>query len=208
MGEASSETKKRLLESARKEFLDKGFMGASLRTIAANAGVTTGAMYRHFKDKDAFFCALVDQAIEVTTKAVMTADVLTHMKAENPVGKEHEEEENRILSDLLDYIYSDFDAYTLLVSKASGSTHEHFVEEMCDLYTKNCMQTLNWLYEQKYATKPIDEMTIHVIATGLINAFAELITHKIPKEQAENYIANVRDFFHFGTMHVMGIPCK
>ena len=73
MAESSIETKTKLLESAKKEFLEKGFMNASLRTIAANAGVTTGAMYRHFKDKNAFFCALVDDAIEVTKKTVMLA---------------------------------------------------------------------------------------------------------------------------------------
>ena len=59
MSESAAETKAKIIESAKKEFLEKGFMNASLRTIAANAGVTTGAMYRHFKDKDALFCALV-----------------------------------------------------------------------------------------------------------------------------------------------------
>ena len=78
MAETSLDTKKKLLESAKKEFLEKGFMNASLRTIAANAGVTTGAMYRHFKDKNAFFCALVDDAIEVTKKTVMLAGSDNH----------------------------------------------------------------------------------------------------------------------------------
>ena len=74
MAESSLETKQKLLESAKKEFLEKGFMNASLRTIAANAGVTTGAMYRHFKDKDAFFCALVDDVIDYVTQMVMLAN--------------------------------------------------------------------------------------------------------------------------------------
>ena len=37
------ETKRRLLESAKKEFLEKGYLQASLRNICKNAGVTTGA---------------------------------------------------------------------------------------------------------------------------------------------------------------------
>ena len=40
-----SETRKELLKCAKKEFMDKGFMGASLRNICQKAGVTTGAMY-------------------------------------------------------------------------------------------------------------------------------------------------------------------
>ena len=32
----------RIIECARKEFLEKGYMDASLRTIATQAGTTTG----------------------------------------------------------------------------------------------------------------------------------------------------------------------
>ena len=207
MGEASAETKRKIIESARQEFLDKGFTGASLRIIAARAGVTTGALYRHFADKDALFCALVDGAIEATTNAIMTADVLTHQSATDVLGAEHAEDEKQTLARMLDYIYEDFDAFTLLLTKAAGSTHEHFVEEMCDLYTKNCLETFTWMYEQQYAAHQVDEMTVHVIATSIINAFAEIIQHRIPKEKAIAFITDIREFFHFGTMHMMGIPC-
>ena len=109
MGESAAETKAKIIESAKKEFLEKGFMGANLRTIATNAGVTTGAMYRHFKDKDALFCALVDEAIEVTTKTVMMADVNTHSQFAPPASQEHHEEEQKAVKDLLDYLYANFD---------------------------------------------------------------------------------------------------
>ena len=36
----------RILESAKEEFLDKGFLGASLNNICRKAGVTTGALYK------------------------------------------------------------------------------------------------------------------------------------------------------------------
>ena len=38
----------KLLEQAMKEFLDKGYTGASLRTIAENAGTTTRRQGRAF----------------------------------------------------------------------------------------------------------------------------------------------------------------
>lgn len=207
MSESAAETKTNILESARKEFLEKGFVNASLRTIASNAGVTTGAMYRHFKDKDALFCALVDNAIDVSRKAVMTADVIAHKDIADPVGTEHQKEEVRIISDLLDYIYSDFDAFTLLITKSSGSTHENFLDEICEQYTENCIRTFRYLYKQGYAKTKPDDMTVHVIASSLINAFAEIIVHRIPKKNAVKFITNIRNFFHYGTMHMMGIPC-
>ena len=208
MAESSTVTKEKILESAKKEFLDKGFVNASLRTIAANAGLTTGAMYRHFKDKDALFCALVDEAIDVTTKTVMMADALHHIDLDNVVSNEHFEQEKKSTNDLLDYIFANFDVFTLLLTKSAGSTHEHFQEEICELYTKNCEQTFNWMYENKIATKKVDIMTIHFIASTIINAFTEIITHRMPKTKAFQYIENIEEFTRFGMIHMMGIPCN
>ena len=49
----------RLLESARKEFMEHGFLKAELKTICDNAGVTTGAVYKRYKGKEELFCAVV-----------------------------------------------------------------------------------------------------------------------------------------------------
>lgn len=43
--EDKKKTRQKLLEQAKVEFAEKGFMKASLRTICTNAGVTTGALY-------------------------------------------------------------------------------------------------------------------------------------------------------------------
>ncbi len=208
MGEASAETKKKILESAMAEFLEKGFMNASLRTIAANAGLTTGAMYRHFKDKDALFCALVDDAINVSTKAVMMSDVSHHMNLDKLASKEHFEEENRPTNELLNYIFDNLDVYTLLLTKGAGSTHEHFQEEICDLYTKNCEQLFNWMFKNKFSAKKIDKMTAHFIASTVINAFMEIIIHKMSKKAAFQYIENIMEFTRYGMIHMIGFPCE
>lgn len=52
-----SETKIHLIQCAKKEFMEKGFAGASLRGICQKAGVTTGALYFFFQDKDDLFMA-------------------------------------------------------------------------------------------------------------------------------------------------------
>ena len=208
MGESAIETKKKILDSAMAEFLEKGFMNASLRTIASNAGLTTGAMYRHFKDKDALFCALVDDAIDMATKTVMLADVSYHLDFDSLGSKEHFEEENKQTSDLLNYIFENFDAFTLLLTKSAGSTHEHFQEEICDLYTKNCEQLFNWMYKNQVSTKKIDKMTTHFIASTIINAFMEIITHKMSKKAAFQYMENIMEFTRYGMIHMMGFPCE
>ncbi|MBQ6781235.1 MAG: TetR/AcrR family transcriptional regulator [Treponema sp.] len=205
MAESSIETKKKLLESAKKEFLEKGFIGASLRTIAANAGVTTGAMYRHFKDKDAFFCALVDEAIEVTKKVVMLADSKNHENLTPKKMSEHISFEKKSTEKFLDYMYENFDAFTLLLTKSSGSTHERFQEDICELYTENCKKTFDLMYEQKIASKHVSPMTIHFMASTVINAFCDIILHNIPKKDAGEYIADIMEFTSSGMYVLLGI---
>lgn len=40
---------------AKKEFLDKGYVDVSLRTIAAEAGTTTGSIYSRYGGKEGLF---------------------------------------------------------------------------------------------------------------------------------------------------------
>ena len=41
----------KIIACSKKEFLEKGYTDASLRTIAAEAGTTTGSIYSRYGDK-------------------------------------------------------------------------------------------------------------------------------------------------------------
>ena len=61
MEEKLTATLEKIQEAAMDEFLNKGFLGASLRQIVKNAGVTTGAFYGYFSSKEALFASIVGQ---------------------------------------------------------------------------------------------------------------------------------------------------
>ena len=63
MERAEAPTRELILKSARKQFLEKGFQGASIRKIASDAGVTYGALYGYFTSKEELFYALTDPLI-------------------------------------------------------------------------------------------------------------------------------------------------
>ncbi len=54
----AEQTRKALLTSALDVFSDRGVVAASLKDIAARAGVTHGALYWHFKNREALLDAL------------------------------------------------------------------------------------------------------------------------------------------------------
>jgi TetR/AcrR family transcriptional repressor of nem operon len=56
-------TRERLLQAAFREIHKTGFRGTDLDTILRTAGVTKGAMYHHFENKEALGYAVVDEII-------------------------------------------------------------------------------------------------------------------------------------------------
>lgn len=62
----SRATRERLLAAAEKVFAEKGYDGAKLSDIAEEAGVSVGAVYFRFKDKDALFLAIAESFIAET----------------------------------------------------------------------------------------------------------------------------------------------
>ena len=58
------ERKRKILEAAGRVFKRSGIEGASLRKIAREAGVTTGAIYPYFDGKEEIYAELLSESLE------------------------------------------------------------------------------------------------------------------------------------------------
>jgi AcrR family transcriptional regulator len=58
--ERSQRSRAQVLDAALALFSHQGFRATSMREIAQKAGVSTGNVYHHFKDKEAIFLELLD----------------------------------------------------------------------------------------------------------------------------------------------------
>jgi AcrR family transcriptional regulator len=61
-------TRERLLQAASREIYRTGFQSASLDTILSSAGLTKGALYHHFENKEALGYAVVEEVISRTVR--------------------------------------------------------------------------------------------------------------------------------------------
>lgn len=68
MSKAVEGVTEKIEECARKEFKSKGYVEASLRTIAMEAGTTTGSIYSRYGGKEGLFSALVEPAAREFTE--------------------------------------------------------------------------------------------------------------------------------------------
>lgn len=59
--ERSDRSRTAILDAALELFSHRGYGATSMRDIAATAGVSTGSVYHHFKDKESIFQALLER---------------------------------------------------------------------------------------------------------------------------------------------------
>jgi AcrR family transcriptional regulator len=63
--------RKRLLDAALLEFREHGYAATSLQAIAQRAGLTKGAIYWSFEDKQDLFLALVEERVDTPARELM-----------------------------------------------------------------------------------------------------------------------------------------
>lgn len=71
--ERTETTRRDLLVAARRLFTEKGFAATGTPEIVEAAGVTRGALYHHFADKQALFSALFEQEAADVAAAIEAA---------------------------------------------------------------------------------------------------------------------------------------
>ena len=76
-----------IIQAAYSEFLAYGFQKASLHKIAEKAGVTPGAIYTRYKNKDALFASLLQDFFE-TMRTLFTPVAEEYEKAKHSAQPE------------------------------------------------------------------------------------------------------------------------
>lgn len=66
----SDMTRKALVKAARELFLEKGYAEASTPELVRAAGVTRGALYHHFEDKQALFHAVAESELAEVARLI------------------------------------------------------------------------------------------------------------------------------------------
>ena len=198
-------TQEKILESAKTEFLEKGFLNASLRNIAKNAGVTTGAFYRYYDSKEALFEAIVgDHAQYVLALFCHTIDHFEELP-----GQEQTEQMLELSTDcigaMLDYVYEHYDAFKLLVGCADGTIYADFIHKLVEKEVESTYFYIGTLERMGHKMEPINKNLIHMIASGQFTGIFEAIVHDMPKEEAVEYVTQLRRFYSAGWSELMNI---
>lgn len=205
MGE-DKETRKRLLESARKEFSENGYTKASLRKICANAGVTTGALYFFFKDKEDLFGAIVDppfKGLIETLSEHFRQDIET-VSSEN--WQLNDGDHDELAAALIHQLYANYNAFMLLLTKSQGSKFESCVDEIVDAIERTYQIIAEKIAQQLYNNKRVNTYMTHWLSHMSVDAFIHLLTHEPNEQTALKNMRQILNYIIKGCMEMILIP--
>lgn len=187
-----------VLKCALEEFLNKGFENASMRTIAENAGIGTGSIYRRFIDKEQIFVELVTPVIE-ELKSWISAEQQNYAgsDADTDWDSMQEYSKNKRVT-ILDFIYDNYKVFKLLLQCSGGTVYENFVHQMAEIHTKYTLQYIESSGNDCIKSGRISERFVHMISTAFQTAVFETVIHDVPKEAAEKDLKNLQDFLSEG----------
>ena len=188
---------RRILNAAKEEFLEKGYMKASLRRICADAGVTTGALYNRYAGKDELFQAIVSPFMEKLNAMCVQVEEQDTVFAEDTDIEKIWQNPNESMPYLIDILYQNFDDFKLLICRAEGSCYENFFEDFVKSGTTGTFRVMSIAYEKGIAKYLPEEDELHVLLTAYYAAIFEPIRHNYSKEKAIQYGETISRLFNW-----------
>lgn len=170
MSDQDISVKEKLLNSGKEEFLLHGFKNASLRRICSKAGVTTGALYFFFNNKEDLFCSIVEKPLALYRELIQASI----QKETDDLNTSVENEEN-----IMRFLMTYRDECILILEKSAGTKYESFFTEY-----KAMLEKVNTDFFEKYAPGKANHDLIKIIVGMRLQGYLEIIHGNYSIEEA------------------------
>ncbi len=162
-----------LIQSGKKEFLEKGYEKASLRRICKNAGVTTGSFYAYFSRKEELFAAIVDPVLQNYYR--MYDSVFRNSMEDIQSNRSNEQT-------AIDFICAHRDEFRLLFDCSAETEYEGFREKLID---EIFMPTYQACFDN-YLNRHVDPDIVRIFMLMKFSEYMELIFGGYPMEKVRS----------------------
>lgn len=200
-----SENSKKIIAAAQSEFMKQGFESASMRSIASQVGMTVGALYRHFPNKEELFAALVEPAI---SELMMLYEQFRDKEYEmlktatlEQLWKESDSETKWLMR----FIYDHLDAFKLLICRSQGTRYENFEHELALLEERSTLAYFDKMKEYGLEVTEIPREEFHILVTANVSSVFEAVKHGLSYKEAMHYADTLDAFFSAGWKKILGI---
>lgn len=164
-------SKELIIREGKQEFLKYGYKGASLRNICKQAGVTTGAFYFQFENKE----QLLDEILR---------PVITYFSAmvQKSTMEEFEGESSSADGDeqMLEMLWNYKEECQILLEGTAGTAYEKVFEELQEGLRQGFL-----LFFGKYGISDVDEKLLDVIVRMRVESYLTIIRKEYTLEETK-----------------------
>ncbi|MCR4637109.1 MAG: TetR/AcrR family transcriptional regulator; helix-turn-helix transcriptional regulator [Butyrivibrio sp.] len=191
-------------KAIKEEFLEKGYEGASIRSIGARAGMTSAGLYRHYADKEAMFNAIVEPLVMDikgwTSNHITKKHTLIDHAADN-----NDLWDDNILDMIREVIIPKRDVFKLLLICSKGTKYENFIREYAAESIEALLDAMTLMKKKGYDVADIDEEELRMMLSAYLTACFEPIINGCDEAQIDKYLNTIQEFFMPGWRRIMGL---
>lgn len=200
MAVADSSIDPKLLESAKKEFLERGFELASLKDICDRAQVTTGALYNRYKGKEELFAKVVEETVLSIEEARSKRSSIDLEAATDEELKMMWKMNKESLYWWFELFEKHKDGVTLLIRCSAGTRYANFKHDFVEVVTEISYEIYEEMKRRKLTSKNISKKIMHTVHSAYFEMVYEPYVHGFSWEEICEIIdamMNLLDFEKF-----------
>lgn len=198
-----AESHERIVAAAKDEFLTYGFENASMRRIAANAGITASGLYKHFPNKEEMFAHLVQPMLDEFFVLYRQKEQEEHDAIEQVGAAAAFLNEDALYT--MEFIYDHLDAFRLLVCCSQGTRYENYAHKLAELEEESSLKYIEALRRHGDHVPAFDRKEFHLLVSANVEAVLQPIRHGFTREEAMHYAATINTFFSKGWKWLCGM---
>ena len=190
----------RLLQSAREEFLKKGFLKADLKTICDNAGVTTGAVYKRYKGKEELFSAVVAGVVNALDSFLADRSGIDFSGLSDDEIRASWKMSYDNMIPMFRMLRSYGEDFRILIDRSAGTGFENFSHEYVIKLSYAYEQFYNEAYKRGIAKAKVSREEFHILLTSYWSSICEPFVHDITDKQMEEHCRVMCRFFDWAAV--------
>ena len=202
---AKTDITQNIVDAAFQEFLEYGYEKASMRRIAGAVGITAAALYRHFKDKEDMFSALVEPTVtefqQTYEEMQNTAFAQLPKVGINEIWKDYGGDAKIFMQ----FIYAHFNVFKLIVCRSHGTRYDSFLHDVAVMEEKTTQMFIDRCKELGTNINSVSEKELHLLVTANVTAVFEAVIHDFSEAEAMHYADTIDVFFSAGWKRLFGI---
>ncbi len=187
----------RIIEAAKAEFSAKPFEKVSLRKVCADAGVTTGAFYKRYKNKEELFEALVAPTLQIIAAYSDNIEAVNYEQLGKDDMKYVWDLTFETQARIVNMLYDNYDGFRLLLCHAEGTRHANFLHDFVNDVADRSYRFAEEAYKQGVSSMLIDEEEFHMLLTAYWSTLFEPIVHGLSRERALEHSVVVGKLFNW-----------